>query len=99
MTGERRRDNLERVVTFLPMGSRGMETTNISIEVDAAAARAYTQASEDDRRRLQLLLSLRLRELTSSSSKSLKEVLDDVGANAEARGLTPELLDSILHDG
>ncbi len=80
------------------MASNVMETANISIEVDAASARAFTNASDDERRRLQLLLSLRLRELTSHSGKSLKFILDKIGSQAEARGLTSEVLDSILHD-
>jgi hypothetical protein len=28
----------------------------------------------------------------------LKEVMDEIGRNAEARGLTPEVLESLLRD-
>lgn len=74
-----------------------MSTATISIEVDAEAARAFSLASDEERRKLQLLLSLRLRELTSKPSRPLKEVMDAIGAQAEARGLTPDILESLLH--
>ena len=46
---------------------------------------------------MQVLLSLRLQDLTSAPRRrSLEEVMDEIGAEAEARGLTPEILESIL---
>jgi hypothetical protein len=75
-----------------------MATATISLEVDADAARAFASASAEDRRKLQLLLSLRLRELTARPARPLNEVMDDIGRYAEARGMTPELLESLLHD-
>lgn len=45
---------------------------------------------------MQALLSLRLRELASGEYPSLQEVLDEVGRKAKDRGLTPEILDSLL---
>ncbi len=75
-----------------------MATTTLSLEVDADAARAYSAASEEDRRKLQLLLSLRLRELTCRPPRPLKEVMDEIGRHAEAQGLTPEILESLLRD-
>jgi hypothetical protein len=42
------------------------------------------------------LLSLRLRDLTTAPGKSLKAVMDEIGARAEACGLTPEILDTSL---
>ena len=75
-----------------------MAIATISIEVDADAARAFTEAPAEERRKLQFLLSLRLRELTAGSARPLKEIMDDIGAQAEARGLTPAILESLLHD-
>ncbi len=74
-----------------------MATATIFIEVDADAARAFSQASAEERRKLQLLLDLRLRDLTGSPVRSLKEIMDEIGKQAEAQGLTPELLESLLH--
>ena len=75
-----------------------MATSTISIEVDADAARAYAAASTDEKRKLQLLLNLRLREIMAGPTRSLREVMDEIGTEATARGLTPEILDSLLHD-
>lgn len=75
-----------------------MSTATITLEVDPESARAFTTASEEDRQKLQLLLNLRLRELITHPARSLKEVMDEIGRNAESRGLTPEILDSLLHD-
>jgi hypothetical protein len=44
-----------------------------------------------------LLLSLRLRELTTTSLPTLQAILDEVGREAQERGLTPEILDTLLN--
>jgi len=75
-----------------------MSTSTISIEVDADAARAYAAASAEEKRKLQLLLNLRLREIMAGPPRSLREIMDEIGSEAEARGMTPEILDSLLHD-
>jgi hypothetical protein len=75
-----------------------MNTTTITIQVDTEAAKAFAEASPEEQRRMQLLLSLRLQELTTTQGKSLQTVMDEIGARAEARGLTPEILKSLLDD-
>jgi len=75
-----------------------MITEHITIPVDTETARAYAAASKEERRKMQLLLRLRLQELTTSPTRPLKEILEDIGRKAEARGLTPEVLESLLHD-
>ena len=75
-----------------------MGTANITIQVDEAAARAFAKASPSERQKLQLLLSLRLQELTAAPGKSLQAVMDEIGGAAEARGLTPEVLETLLRD-
>lgn len=75
-----------------------MGIMTISLEVDADTARAFAAVSDEDRRKLQLLLRLRLRELTTRPPRPLKEVMDEMGRQAEARGLTPEILESLLRD-
>ncbi len=75
-----------------------MATATISLEVDADTARAFSAASEDERHKLQLLLGLRLRELTARPPRPLKEIMDEIGRHAEAQGLTPETLESLLRD-
>lgn len=75
-----------------------MPNATISIEVDAQTANAFQDATAEERRKLQLLLKLRLRELTINPRRSLKEIMDEMGQEAEARGLTPEILESLLDE-
>jgi len=60
-----------------------LTTATISIEVDSDAARAFSQASAQERQKLELLLALRLRGLTSSPIRPLRHIMDEIGANAE----------------
>ena len=53
-------------------------------------------AAPEQKRKMQALLSLWLRELAAGEYPSLQQVLDDVGRKAKDRGLTPEMLDSLL---
>ena len=77
-----------------------MATATLTIQVSEEAARAFTQVSPEDQRKIQLLLDLRLRDLTISPPprKSLQTVMDEIGKNAAARGLTPDGLESLLND-
>ena len=73
-----------------------MRTSNITIEVDEEAAKFFSEASPGDRKKLQLLLSLRLKELTPAPRKSLQDVMDEMSQEAESRGLTPKILETLL---
>jgi hypothetical protein len=64
--------------------------------VDPQTARAYDSAAPEEKRKIQALLSLWVRELAAGEYASLQQVLDEVGRKAKERGLTPELLDSLL---
>jgi hypothetical protein len=75
-----------------------MPEAAITIPVDAETSRAYHTASPDDQKKIQLLLRLRLRELAALPTDSLVEIMEDIGTKAEARGLTPEILEALLHD-
>jgi len=75
-----------------------MEKTAISIPVDDETARAYHMASPDYQEKIQILLQLRLRELAELPTRSLAEIMDDIGTKAEGRGLTPEIMGDLLHD-
>lgn len=86
------------MVSGCKKGSLLMSTATISLEVDADTARAFTEAASADRRKLELLLRLRLRELTTHPPRPLKEVMDEIGRQAEATGMTPEILESLLRD-
>ncbi|HUA01218.1 MAG TPA: hypothetical protein VMB02_12875 [Candidatus Aquilonibacter sp.] len=45
---------------------------------------------------MQALLSLWLREIAAGEQSSLGQVLEEVGRKAQARGLTPEILEPLL---
>jgi len=75
-----------------------MTNITISIPVDAATALAYSQASVEEQKKIQLLLRLRIRELFVQPNVSLQQIMDDIGAKAEARGLTPDILETLLRD-
>ena len=77
-----------------------MATATLTIQVSEEAARAFTQVSPEDQRKIQLLLDLRLRDLTilPPPRKSLQTVMNEIGKNAAARGLTPAGLESLLND-
>jgi ABC-type proline/glycine betaine transport system permease subunit len=75
-----------------------MTNTTISIPVVVLLMLAYSQASVEQQQKIQLLLRLRVRELFASSDVSLQQIMDDIGAKAEARGLTPQILETLLGD-
>jgi hypothetical protein len=72
-------------------------TEPITIHVDAEAARAFNQASPEERRKLELLLNLRLLDVTKPGV-SLRETMREISARAQERGLTPEILQDILDE-
>ncbi|MGF1541987.1 MAG: hypothetical protein ACFCU5_16315 [Pleurocapsa sp.] len=74
-----------------------MDTKNITIRVNAEVARIFETASEEQRRKLEALLSLKLSDATRDK-RTLEEVMSEISQNAQARGLTPEILDSLLNE-
>jgi hypothetical protein len=74
-----------------------MSVEEITIQVDADAARAYRAASGQEKQKLDLLLSLRLREALQAGG-SLEQLMREISRRAQERGLTPEILESILHE-
>ncbi|MFH0822842.1 MAG: hypothetical protein V2B18_08820 [Pseudomonadota bacterium] len=75
-----------------------MSETNITLPVGAETAQVPYKASEEDREKLRLLLRLRLRELVGVPPGSLADIMDDIGAKAQAKGLTPEIMGALLRD-
>ncbi|MCC0178161.1 hypothetical protein I4641_14345 [Waterburya agarophytonicola K14] len=74
-----------------------MNTKNITIRVNAEVARIFETASEEQRRKLEALLSLKLSDATRNK-RTLEEVMSEISQNAQARGLTPEILNSLLNE-
>lgn len=65
--------------------------------VDPAAAQAYREASEQDRMRMDVLLSLRICDF-AKPPRPLEEIMHEISEQARARGLTPEILESLLQE-
>jgi hypothetical protein len=74
-----------------------METEQITVRVEAAAARAFRLAPREERQKLEALLSLRLSDATRTAD-SLTQVMSEISRRAQERGLTPEILRSILDE-
>ncbi len=71
-------------------------TTMITIPLNVDTARLYSQAPAELRRKLQLLLTLWLRNLLVSR-RPLQVIMDEISQKAQERGLTPEILESLLN--
>jgi predicted metalloprotease with PDZ domain len=68
----------------------------LKIPFDNETAKFYEEAPQTDKKKMQILLNLWLREFEKPST-SLDELMDDISRKAQERGLTPEILDSILN--
>jgi hypothetical protein len=73
-----------------------MTTVPVTLQLDAEAVKAYAAVPAEEQKKIQLLLSLWLRELAVAPAISLSKLMDDISEKAQARGLTPELLESLL---
>lgn len=71
-----------------------MKATEITIRVEPNVAQVYLAATEQQRRKLDTLLSLRLSE--AAQTRELTDVIQDAGREAQANGLTPEILEELL---
>jgi hypothetical protein len=74
-----------------------MTTRAITLQVDADLAQVYQSSPAADQTKLQLLLNLWLREL-STRSTSLTVLMDELSDKAQARGLTANKLEQMLHE-
>lgn len=73
-------------------------TQEITIKVSPKVAAAYHNATEKDKQRLQDLVNLFLDRDTSNNTDLLVVIIDQISDRAQERGLTPEILESILHE-
>ena len=74
-----------------------METQEIKIRVSPQAANMYQSASEEQRSKLDLFLSLKLNEI-GSSSRSVEVIMREASKEAQAQGLTEDVLREILNE-
>ena len=69
----------------------------ILVSVDPEVQVAFEQASEAERQALEVLVNTFFKE--GWAKKNLIEVMREIGDRAEKRGLTPEILNTLLDDG
>jgi hypothetical protein len=74
-----------------------MTMSMISVQLDKDAAHIYTKAPQTDKEKLNLLFSMWIKEY-GDPQISLLELMDEISDKAQARGLTPEILESLLND-
>jgi len=74
-----------------------MKTKTITVWVNVEAAHIFEKAPEEEKCKIEALLSLKLIEAIRQK-RTLEEVMSDISQKAQERGLTPEILDSILHE-
>lgn len=73
-----------------------MRSSAISFQVDERIAKIYQEAPEDVQKKMQILFDILMQELILSP-RPLQDVMDEISQKAEERGLTPEILDSLLN--
>jgi hypothetical protein len=73
-----------------------MATETITIEVDSEAARLFKDASPQEQERMQALVGVLFKEFAETRPRPLRDIVSDIGAKARERGMTPEILRSIL---
>lgn len=72
-----------------------METKTIQIRVSAEVAEQFEAASEKERAKMEALISLQLKSF-ARPTRSLEEIMESMSDYARAKGLTSEILKSIL---
>lgn len=77
-------------------------TEEIIIEVPSEIAKAYRQATKEEQEQIQLkfasIMQLKLLNYRQDAVQRLRKIMDEVSKEAQAQGLTTEILDSILQD-
>jgi len=70
----------------------------ITVKVSSKAAQAYQQATAKQKENLNTLVSLFLEQEITEDIDSLGTLMDKISERAVSRGLTPEILESILNE-
>lgn len=73
-----------------------MATETITLEIDSDAARAFKSVSAEQRAKLQVLLGIWLKEYSRADGATLQQTMDEISDKAKSRGLTSDILESIL---
>ena len=69
---------------------------NITIQVDPEIAKAYREAEPEKQQKIQIFLNIMLQKAVSQ--KPLLDIMEEASQQAIAKGMTTEILESILND-
>jgi len=77
------------------------DQTEIQIKVPLNVAQFYWNTTEEERQKIAIKIAFYLQSATSSSTRQqsldrLYQTMDTIGQNAVERGLTPQVLESLL---
>jgi hypothetical protein len=75
-----------------------MTTVKISIEVSPEAAELYQAAPLEEKEHVRTLVDLLIRKPVNNDLEFLRKLMDEISDEAEARGLTTEILESLLNE-
>ena len=75
-----------------------MLTETIILQVESNVARFYNDAPQTDKQKLQALFGSWLKHYAKADVDTLKMTMDEISRNAQSRGLTPEIIESLLAD-
>ncbi|MEJ7848157.1 MAG: hypothetical protein WKF92_08735 [Pyrinomonadaceae bacterium] len=73
-----------------------MLTESITLQVESDVARFYNDAPQTDKQKLQALFGSWVKQHSEADVDSLKRTREEISRNATGRGLTPEILESLL---
>ena len=73
-------------------------TQEITIKVSPQVAFAYQNATIQEKKRLQAIVTLFLNRDTTNNNDLLGVTMNEISDRAQERGLTPEILESILNE-
>ncbi len=72
--------------------------TEINIKVTPEIAEAYQKSTEKEKQSLQTLIALFFHQDVTREMDFLGKIMNEISDRAVARGLTPEILESILNE-
>jgi hypothetical protein len=78
-----------------------LSTDTIVINVPSELAEAYQQVTAPERSQIEAQIILLLKSATLNRQEAIsqfRQTMDQASEEAEVNGLTPEILESILHD-
>ncbi|MEA5620336.1 hypothetical protein VB711_21170 [Cronbergia sp. UHCC 0137] len=74
----------------------------ITIKVPSGIAEAYRRATKEEQEQIQLkfasIMQLNFCNSRKEAIQKLRNTMDEVSKESQAKGLTPEILESILQD-